>query len=111
MSLFDWVRTRLRQAGAPSEGSTRRDGFLSYAAETHAIGYGLGLGTAIALRLAGVPYILELTVLALGGVKTARVRLNERVLREIREEPQYFLPAVAVAFTAVGYLAGLAPPL
>lgn len=38
---------RLREAGAPSEDATERNGFLSYSAETHAIGHGLydGMGS------------------------------------------------------------------
>lgn len=35
--MFDW----LRDAGAKSESDTERDGFLSYSAETHAVGHGL----------------------------------------------------------------------
>lgn len=94
-----------RSAGAPTEGDTERDGFLSYSHETHAVGYGLALGAAVALKLAGVPWVLETVILALGGVGAKRRFGNERVWREITDEPQYFMGAFVLGFVVVGGLA------
>lgn len=78
-----------KQAGAPSESATDRDGFLSYAAETHAAGAGLGAGFMIAasgeLRYFGVLY--EAVIL---GNRGGRV-FEGQLLKDIQQEPQYFL--------------------
>lgn len=41
MALLRTILRLVRQAGAPTESASERDGFLSYSAETHAIGHGL----------------------------------------------------------------------
>lgn len=44
MKPFDWLRRRVREAGASTEGDTERDGAFSYKAESHAFGIGLYYG-------------------------------------------------------------------
>lgn len=105
--MFEWLRRLVGSASAYRESDSERDGFLSYAAETHSVGYGLALGAAIALKLAGVPWVLELVVLSLGGVTAKRKLGNERVWREITDEPQYFLGALVVGFLLVGGVVAL----
>jgi len=41
MGLIDFLRRRIREAGAGSESSTDRDGAFSHAAETHAFAVGV----------------------------------------------------------------------
>jgi len=41
MKPVEWIRRRIREAGAPSEADTDRDGVFSYAAETHAFTVGV----------------------------------------------------------------------
>ena len=39
--MLSKIIKRIKEAGAPTEESTDRDGFLSYSGETHAIGVGI----------------------------------------------------------------------
>lgn len=56
MNPLAWIRKRVREAGAPTEGSTERDGAFSYAAETHAFAIGLHDGVRyIRPRPCGIP--------------------------------------------------------
>lgn len=78
-----------KQAGAPSESETDRDGFLSHAAETHAAGAGLGAGFMIAasgdFRYFGLLY--ETVVLGNRGEQV----FEGRLLKDIQQEKHYFL--------------------
>lgn len=100
-ALLKGLLEAVRAAGAPSEDDTDRDGFLSYKSETHSVAYGLGLGAGIAFKLLGVPWVLELIVLSLGGVTAKRRFGDERVWREILDEPQYFGPSIVTGFLLV----------
>jgi len=104
LRLAAWIRTRFREAGSPEEASTERDGILSYAAETHAVGYGIALGFAI---VAPHPEIKALVLLVLACGECNRWRLDRRVFREIREEPQYFGPVLAITAGITAYLYGV----
>lgn len=84
----------LRSAGAASEKDTERDGVLSYAGETHPVAYALGIGFA---ATCGILELQLLVAAALGAREAGRYRINQRVLREIRSEPQYFLPVLVPA--------------
>lgn len=56
MNAVAWLRDRIREAGAPSEGATDRDGAFSYKAESHAFGMGLYAGmTSSSLRPTSYP--------------------------------------------------------
>jgi len=39
--MFKALIKRIKEAGAPTEDDTERDGFLSYSGETHAVGVGI----------------------------------------------------------------------
>ena len=91
--LVAWVKA----AGKSSESDSARDGFLSYAHESHSVGDGVALGFAIVAAHAGFPIVLGAVLTALGGVQASRFRFgNARVMEEITDEPQYFLPSIAV---------------
>ena len=79
----------LRDAGASSEGDSDRNGFLSYHAESHAAGLGIGLGW-----LAIVTGDLQLLGLVLPAI-TAGLRAKNRefgkILADVRQEPHYCL--------------------
>lgn len=98
------IRVAVREAGAPGEEATERDGFLSYKSETHAVAYAVGLGFAL---VQPNPWI---TVLVLGALlvnEGRRWRLDRRVFREIREEPQYFTPTLAISAIQTAWLYGV----
>lgn len=108
--MREWLRSLVRSAGAPSEADTDRDGAFSYKSETHAVGYGLALGVGIALAQAGWPYVLELMLASVGGLGIKRKRRNERVWREITDEPQYFLPMIVVGLLVGTAIASVLSP-
>lgn len=89
---IEWVSG----SDAATEAGSERDGFLSYSSEWHTTAYGLGLGFSAIAAVAGQPWILQITIAALGGIGAKRVFKDERVTREIRDEPQYFLPSIVV---------------
>lgn len=88
--LIDFVRG----AGAFKESDSKRNGLLSYAGEVHPVAYALGIGFA---ATCGILELQLLVAAALGTREAGRYRLNARVLREIRAEPQYFLPVLVPA--------------
>lgn len=104
--ILRWLARRIREAGAAEEEDTRRDGFLSYAGESHPIGYGIMLGFAIA---APFPRARALILLSLAAREAGRWRVNRRVLEEIRSEPQYFGPALVATIMAVSAWFGGVP--
>lgn len=89
LTLIDQGVRLIKQAGAPSEGSYERDGFLSYHAETHAVGAGIGIGFALGasgeLRLLGG--FLTLVLAGNDGVTLT----DKKLTKDIRQEPHYFL--------------------
>lgn len=96
--MIEWLRRRVRQAGAPSESSTSRDGVLSWSAETHALA--LGLGSGLVAALSGEIGALSLVV----GVALGRTRLPtdaDQHLRDAAREPAY-----AAGGGVVGWLLG-----
>lgn len=105
LTLLDRVIHLIKQAGAPSESATKRDGFLSYKSETHAVGAGLGLGFAIAvsgeLSILGV-----LLTFVLYGNRGEKI-LTPELVNDIRSEMQYFLGGLFVGLL-LGVIARLA---
>lgn len=96
MSAIDWLRRRLREIGAKREEETERDSTFSYASEIHAAVYGVGLGFAFAVPNLWLTYAIVGAFLC---GEFYRHVLDRTVLREIKAEPQYFIPAIV--FTAV----------
>lgn len=89
---------------ASSESDSRRDGFASWKGETHPIAYGFALGFLFAAPL---PRLQALAVAAIVCTECARWKLNRRVLAEVRDEPQYFLPSIVVGVITAYFLHGL----
>lgn len=86
-----WVKA----AGAPTEASHDRNGFLSYHAETHAVGMGVAAGyTAAAFSEASLLGIVY------GTAVHGRIRQSEgkrrRIIADVRQEPHYALGGVVV---------------
>jgi len=88
----------IKVAGAASESVTERDGFLSYHAESHAVGTGLSVGFAF-----GVSSNWS----ALGGVATAILYGNRgdspfegKLLHDLISEKHYFLSSLVAGFIA-----------
>lgn len=89
LPVIDRAIRLIKQAGAPSEESTARDGVLSHSAETHAAGAGLGLGFIIAasgtFRYLGI--LFQLVIVGNRG-DTA---FSPDILEDCRTELPYFL--------------------
>lgn len=94
LTLIDGAIRLIKQAGAPKESTYERDGFLSYHAETHAVGAGIGIGFALGasgeLRLLGG--FLTLVLAGNDGVKLS----DKKLAKDIRQEPHYFLGGLAL---------------
>lgn len=105
LTLIDGAIRCIKQAGAPSEDTYERDGFLSYHAETHAAGAGIGLGFTITasgnLRLFGV-----LSQVVLFG-NDGEDLLEPRLLGDVKQERHYFLGGLVIG-ASLGLAARLA---
>lgn len=91
-----------KHAGAEKESMTKRDGFLSYHAETHALAMGLAAGWWYGAE--GNTELLSLVYAA--GVNARAHAANgkrRRILRDITQEPHYALAGV-VAGAVLGAL-------
>ncbi|SEO70393.1 hypothetical protein SAMN05216388_101751 [Halorientalis persicus] len=106
--MLDTIIRLLRQAGAYRESDTDRNGVLSYAAETHAVGYGGALGATVAIAVLGLPWPLAVWLAGYGVVWLSRWTHNERILSELRREPQYFLGASVASLVVTWGLAAVA---
>jgi len=100
--LVEWVRRRVREAGAKSESATDRDGAFSYKSETHAaaLGFGAGLVSAL-LVLFKMPEASPLPAVAVVawalGIRKVPKSADPHV-RDIAREPAYAVGAVALGF-------------
>lgn len=107
MSLRKW----LRQAGAPSESDTERDGVLSYSGESHALAIGIGAGVVSALLL--LMGYTELSALPAAAVVAWALGLrkvpkgSDSHVRDVAHEPAYAVAGVAVGVVVVLALAAL----
>ncbi|WP_254768220.1 hypothetical protein [Salinilacihabitans rarus] len=79
----------VREAGAPSEDDTDRDGFLSYHAESHAAGVGLGVGIA-ASATGDLQYAGAILAMAF-GLNRGPTLSNAKITEDVRQEPHYAL--------------------
>lgn len=112
LTILDRIIHFVKQAGAPSEEATERDGFLSYKSETHALGAGLGLGFMIgaAAELSVIGVILTFV---LYGNRSDNF-LSPVLIHDIRSELQYFIPGFAIGLTLgiiSRFILGLGLPL
>lgn len=95
--LLGWIR----DAGAPTEKSTERSGFLSYHAESHALAMGIAGG--FIATAAGETKLLSLVyAAAVYGRATERGGSRKKVFADIKQEMHY-----AVMGIVIGILAGL----
>lgn len=102
VTLLDRLVRFIRQAGSPSEDSYDRDGFLSYHAEPHALGAGIGLGF-MALAAGDLRVLGLLLELVLFGNRSERL-LEPRLVGDILQERHYFLGGIVLG-GLVGLLA------
>jgi|APHM01.1.fsa_nt_gi hypothetical protein len=95
------LRDSFRDMSASTEAASERDGALSYHAETHAAGVGLGL--AWLAIVTGTPQLLGLIIPAVTAGLRAQDREFSKILTDIRQEPHY-----ALAGLVLGGLLGVA---
>lgn len=85
----------VKAAGASTEANSKRDGFLSYHAESHAAGMGIAAGWFATAEgrtdLLGLVYAA-----AVYGKAHATNGKRRRILRDIRQEPHYALGGVVL---------------
>jgi hypothetical protein len=103
--MLDTIIRLIKQAGAYRESETDRNGLLSYAAESHAVGYGGALGATVAIATVGIPWPLAIWLAGYGVVWLSRWSHNERIMSELRREPQYFLGASVASLVVTWVLA------
>jgi len=97
--------TFIKQAGAASEQSTDRQGFLSYHAESHAVAVGLGAG--FLLTLSGNGQLLGAVIGAISaGLRGESSRQPTKILTDVYQEPHYAIGGLVVG-VILGALVGL----
>lgn len=111
LTILDRVVHLIKQAGAPTEAQTERDGFLSYKSETHAAGAGIGIGFAIGAsgELSFLGAILTFVIYGNRGEGF----LSPVLVYDIRKEMQYFLGSLVIGLilgVAARLLLGLGVP-
>ena len=84
----------IRQAGAPSEDTYDRNGFLSHHAETHAAGFGIGVGM-IAVTTGNYRYLSALLAIAFGANRELSPS-SDRITGDLKAEPHYLVGGLAV---------------
>lgn len=105
LPAIDRIIRLIKQAGAPKESTYERDGFLSYHAESHAAGAGIGLGFAI-LASGELRYLGVLLQVVLFGNRGEKL-LEPKLLGDVKQERHYFLGGL-VTGAVFGLLARLA---
>jgi hypothetical protein len=90
MGLREWIR----QAGQPTESDTARNGFLSYSAEVHALGIGLGVGWLVTVT--GDTQLLAVILPAITSGLRAKNKEFSKILQDIAQEPHYCIGAIPV---------------
>ena len=90
------------------ESGTERDGFLSYAAEFHAMLFGIAAGVMVAHNPEYFDLLVGLLATAFGVERVGRVipQIKERYLSQIRDEVHYFMGGAIVGHVYVQWLNG-----
>lgn len=86
------AREVVKDASAPTEAASERDGLLSYRGEWHAAGFGVGVGFAVAA--AGDLRLLGPLVAAIAYGAKGQTLLSADLIRELRKESQYTFAAL-----------------
>lgn len=84
----------VRQAGAPSEDSTERNGAFSYHAETHAAGIGIGVGAA-ASATGNYRFVGALVAITF-GLNRGPSLSSRKIATDCRQEPHYLLGGIGL---------------
>jgi hypothetical protein len=85
----------LKGAGAAEEADTDRNGFLSYHAETHAVGMGIAAAfTAVAFNEASLLGIVYAA--AVHGRVRQSTGKRRRIIADVKQEPHYALGGVVI---------------
>jgi len=103
-TLLERILTFARQAGAPSEEATERDGGFSYHAESHAFGVGLGVGFAAVTT--GNYRIIALITSGLFGLNRIPEMSSPRITGDLRKEPHYCLFGIVIGAVVGGLIVG-----
>jgi hypothetical protein len=104
MTDDDPIPDAIEDAGAATESDSDRNGFLSYHAESHAVGVGLGVGW-LALVTGNLQY-LGLVVPALTAGLRAKNKQFGKILSDVRQEPHYAISGLALG-GVLGALMGM----
>lgn len=102
MGLREWIKA----AGQPKESDSDRNGFLSYSAEAHAAGVGIGIGW-LAL-VTGNMQLLAVIIPAITGGLRAKNKDYSKILKDVATEPHYALGGVVVG-GMLGWLVSSVP--
>jgi hypothetical protein len=102
--LLAWIQA----AGAKTEADSERDGFLSYHAESHAVGLGISAGW-FATATGQTQLLSVVYAAAVYGKASGVNEKRTRVVRDVVEEPHYGLGGVVVG-AVFGTMVGVAMP-
>ncbi|GGM64397.1 hypothetical protein J2752_000437 [Halarchaeum rubridurum] len=104
-SVLDRVVAWIKAAGAASETDSARDGFLSYHAESHALGLGLAAGWFFVAT--GQTQLLSIIYAAAvyGRARTVNGGARRRVLADVTQEWHYALGGVVAGAVLATLLA------
>jgi len=86
--LRDWVKS----ASSKTESGSDRDGFLSYHAESHAAGVGIGIGWIAVVT--GDIQLLGLLLPAITSGLKAKDKEFGKILTDVKTEPHYALGGI-----------------
>lgn len=99
-----WWARWLQRASQPTEKATKFDGVLSYATEWHALIIGVTAGFTVEASLPLEVKALVASALGLEQTGGKRVLDHQKVFREVRDEPWYFMTGLFVGL-ALGTIA------
>lgn len=94
MTDDDPIPDVIEDAGAPTEADSERNGFLSYHAESHAVGVGLGIGLA-AVATGNIRWIGLVWPAITTGLR-GKNKEFAKILADVKQEPHYGVAGLAV---------------
>lgn len=109
VSVLDRVISFFEGMGQPEERDTRRNGFMSYAGETHAAGMGIAAG--FILTATGDTKLLSVVYgAAVYGRANQRNGKRRAIVNDIRDEWHYALGGIVFG-AVLGAIVSLVPPI